>query len=163
MQAHPSTPEPDNRYPVAVARLFVHVEEACAAQAEWPLGVRAAIEAALEFLAAEPAAARLLLFDYRRLGGEAQLRHEATLTALAGLVRAGRAEADKHPRPDLFAEGMIGGLFLIVARPLERGEPERLVALGPELTSLLLSPYLGWEEAERVAGLSDEPLRELPD
>ena len=36
-------------------------------------------------------------------------------------------------------------------RPLRAGEPDLLPALGPELTALLLTPYLGRERAERVA------------
>jgi hypothetical protein len=36
-------------------------------------------------------------------------------------------------------------------RPLRAGEPDLLPALDPELTALLLTPYLGREGAECVA------------
>jgi hypothetical protein len=78
------SPHPDdfaNRYENAAAQLFDRIDRACAGEPEWPRRVRAAIEAALAFLAAEPG---------------------------------------------------------------------QLSALAPELTTLVLTPYLGRAEAERI-------------
>lgn len=48
-------------------------------------------------------------------------------------------------------EGLIGGVTFAVGRPLHAGEPHLLPALAPGLTELILTPYLGAEEARRVA------------
>jgi hypothetical protein len=140
-----------SRYQASAERLFARIEGACAGEADWPLGLRAALEAALAFLAAEPAAARILLVEPYEVGGEAQLRHDATLSRLAELLRIGREHLDAGPMPDTLEESLIGALVFIVERPLRRGEPEQLLRLAPELIALLLTPYLGREQAERLA------------
>lgn len=54
--------------------------------------------------------------------------------------------------PELVEEAMVGSIAHLVTRPLRAGEPDLLPALGPELTALLLTPYIGGEEAERLTG-----------
>ena len=137
-------------YEAAAAQLFDRIERACRGMDEWPLGVRAAIEAVLALLAADPRFARLLLFEPYAAGRRAEIRHEETLAGIAVLLRRGRSDTAAH-LPDLLEEGLVGGLVFIVARPLRAGEPERLACLGPELTALVLTPYLGRAEAERIA------------
>lgn len=150
----PSSLEFAARYEDAAARLLALVEAACASRRGWPSGVRLAVRSALSFLASEPALARLLLFESYEAGPAAQAHHEATLARIAALLRRGRAWADADADeeiPSLVEEGLVGALVFIVGRPLRRGTPEELPALVPELTALLLAPYLGREEAERVA------------
>ncbi len=148
----PSSLDFANRYEDAAARLLALLEAACATRREWPYGVRLAVRAALSFLASEPALARLLLFEPYDAGPVSRRHHEATLARIAGMLRRGREWADGGDAiPDLVEEGLLGGLIFIVGRSLRRGTPEDLPGLAPELTVLLLTPYLGREEAERVA------------
>ncbi len=146
--------DPENfasRYGAAAVRLFDLIEAACAEAPDWPVGVRLATRSALAFLASEPDTAKLLLLEPYAVGRKAQLRHEATLARLADLLRAARERVDAALLPGVLEEGLVGGTAFIVSRPLRVGEPDLLPALGPELTALLLSPYLGREQAERVA------------
>jgi hypothetical protein len=136
----------------AATRLLWTIERACRRAGEWPDGVRAAVEAALALFAAEPAPARMLLFGPDEAGPLGQMRHAETLARLEGLLRAGR-ELAAGDLPDTLERGLLGGASFIVSRPLRAEEPEGLPRLAGELTALLLSPYLGREEAERVAGL----------
>ena len=140
-----------NRYAAAAVGLFDSIEAACAAAPDWPRGVRSATRSALAFLASDPDTATLLLFEPYAVGRKAQLRHEATLARLADLLRAGRERVGAESLPGVLEEGLVGGAAFIVLRPLRVGEADLLPALGPELTALLLSPYLGREQAERVA------------
>ncbi len=140
------------RFAAASDRLLGRVERACLGQPEWPLAVREAVAAGLALLAAEPALARLLLIEPYERGFDDHRRAEATRERLAALLRAGRERVDA-PLPELVEEAMIGGLAFVVTRPLRNDAPDLLPALAPELTALLLTPYIGREEAERIAGL----------
>lgn len=139
-----------SRYGEAVERLFGRIGRACADESTWALGVRAAIAAVLEWFAEEPAAGRLIVFEPYVAGREGEACAEATLIRLAELLRGGRDQAAES-LPAVVEEGLIGGFVFLVGRPLRAGAPEMLPALAPELTTLLLTPYIGREEAERIA------------
>ena len=139
------------RYEDAATRLFVDIESACAAAEDWPGGVRAAVIAALARLSEEPELGPLLLLEPYDAGLEAQIRHQETLGRLAELLRAGREEAGAEELPDIVEEGLVGAATFFVGRPVRRERADLLPALAPEITELLLRPYLGREQAERVA------------
>jgi hypothetical protein len=141
----------DSAYQAAAVRLFERISAACAAPVAWPLRVRNAIGTVLDLFAAEPDLGRLFVFAPYEVSGEAQLRHEANLVRLAELLRAGGEEIGAPSVPDIVEEGLIGGAIFIIGRPLRAGEPDLLPALAPELTALILTPYIGREEAERIA------------
>lgn len=134
-----------DRYTAAATLLFARLDTACDREADWMRGVRAAIVAGLSLLAEDPALARLLLLDPDRAG------HEMTLIRLAMRLRSGRALLRCGPLPVTVEEDLIAAVALMASRPLRRGEPERLPLLVGELTTLLLTPYIGRESAERIA------------
>lgn len=142
-------------YAAAARQLFDAIDLACEREESWPAGVRAAIGAALALFAAEPSLGRLLVFEAYAEGLEAQLRHEATLADIAERLRAGREEPSAPALPDALEEGMVGGVAFIIGRSLRDGRSQPLPALVPELTALVLTPYLGRDGAERFAGLTD--------
>jgi hypothetical protein len=83
-------------------------------------------------------------------------RYEAAIAPLlearlAGLLRVGREHARQATMPDAVEVGLVGAIEFIAGRPLRAGEPDLLPALGPELTALVLTPYIGRREAERLA------------
>jgi AcrR family transcriptional regulator len=82
---------------------------------DWPERVRAAIEALLAFLAAEPAFARMCIVEALAAGERAIERYDSAVLALAGLLDEGRGQL---PNPDevpaTMARALIeGGAFLI--------------------------------------------------
>ena len=156
--SEPSGPPDDfvSRYEFAAARLLDDVERACAAAEDWPRGVRAAVVAVLARLRGEPELGRLLLFDPYDAGRGAQLRHQQTLDRLARLLRAGRRQTGSEELPEHLEEGLVSAASFFVGRSLRRDEPGSLPGLAPELTSLLLWPYVGREEADRLAEGTDK-------
>lgn len=137
-------------YELLASRLFECIDVACRREEEWPLRVRAALEAVLDLLAAEPAGARLLVVEPYLLGPEVRRRHEATLDRLARLLREGRREAAAAaPMPDVLEQSLVGSAVYAIGRALRSGVP--LPDLAPDLTTLILTPYVGREEAERIA------------
>lgn len=118
----------------------------------WPLKVRAALAAALEFFAASPELARLLLTEPFVAGAAVSRRYQERLAQLAPFLAAGR---DSSPQgatfPPSTERGLIGSIASQVGRKAGAGDAEGLPALLPDLTQFVLTPYLGAAEARRVA------------
>jgi AcrR family transcriptional regulator len=126
---------------------------ACSREDEWPLKIRAAIVTAVDFAIAEPAPAQLLTVDTLSSNLEIARRVLDVGDHLAALLRSGREKAAPGVElPDLTEKALVGMISAIVASRLINGEAEMLAALEPQLVELTLIPYVGTEEATRVAG-----------
>lgn len=137
-------------YLAASERVFGRIDAACAQPLDWPLRLRAAVESVLALFAEDPELAHLFLFEAYSAGRFAQLRHEETLGRLASLLREGREWAVATP-PDVLEIGLVGSAVFVVGAALRAGAPRSLPELAPELVVLILAPYVGVEEAERIA------------
>jgi AcrR family transcriptional regulator len=119
---------------------------------EWPQKVRAALGTMLRFLAGEPELARLCMIEPIAAGGEIAARHRASMQSLVEILKAGRPElGDERPLPEATEETLVGGIVSLVVREISSGRTEQLEALLPDLVELALSPYVGSEQAERLA------------
>jgi AcrR family transcriptional regulator len=119
---------------------------------EWPGKVRAAIAAALDFFAASPELAKLLLTEPFVAGPSVSRRYQEQIERLAPYLREGRGLSEEAAAfPDTTERGLIGSIASQVGRKVSAGEAERLPDLLPDLTQFALSPYLGAAEARRVA------------
>jgi hypothetical protein len=146
--------QPDD-FAAAFARLQVRVETACVAEAEWPDQVAAGIGAALRFAAAEPASADLLTNGALASGPEGHARYERILDHFAQRLRPGRAlRPDGERLPGITEKAMVGGLAMLVAQRLDRGRAAELPGATAEAIQFVLTPYLGTEQARRVAAES---------
>jgi AcrR family transcriptional regulator len=133
-------------------RLLSCIVRACATEREWSAKVRAAMAASLSLIADEPCAARLLTLD--ALAADLVLARRAidSNAHLAALLRDGRNRTPLGPAlPDLTEEALIGAVSAIVGGRLLDGDVETLSELEPELLQLVLTPYIGVQEAARVA------------
>jgi len=132
--------------------LQVLLEMVCVGGGLWPERVSAAVRQALEFAAAEPAAASVLTNAALAQGADGLERYERLMTYLAGLLEAGRAEsphgADLPPTTE---RSLAGGVATIVANRVDRGRAGDLPGLAAEVVQFVLTPYLGTEEARRIA------------
>jgi hypothetical protein len=136
----------------AFARLQVRVEEACAAEAEWPRGVAAGIRATLEFAASAPDDADTLTNRALAQGAEGMARHRRLVAYAAGLLEPGREEGvDAGILPAVLEPALAGGIAFLVAHRLAQGDERELPGLAPEAIEFVLTPYLGAEEARLVA------------
>ena len=119
---------------------------------DWPRRVRAAIEALLSFLAAEPAFARMCIVEALAAGERAIERYNAAVRVLAGLLDEGRAQLPSPDEVPASVAGAVieGGAFLIREQILA-GHTERLKTLLPDITYAALVPYLGQDGALRAA------------
>lgn len=137
---------------VVFERFLSALLRACDSEREWPLKIKAAVSATVAFAMEEPEQAQLLALD--SLAGDAEVasRVLASNDHLASLLSAGR---QYNPRgaelPTLTEKALVGAVSAIVAGRLVNGEAESLGELEPQIVELILIPYLGPEEASRVA------------
>jgi AcrR family transcriptional regulator len=117
--------------------------------ASWPEQVRARLAALLDVLSRDLAVARFYLTEPLAAGGEIAARYREAMQLLAETIRpaAGPAEANVEVRDQV----LMGGIASLIARRLKAGEAAHLSELLPDLTELALAPYLGREEAHRLA------------
>jgi AcrR family transcriptional regulator len=113
----------------------------------------------LDFLASEPAFARMSVVEVLAAGPDAINRRNNVMRAFAQLIDTEAKELlTNGVPPALTAETIVGGIYEVVYSRVLRGEIKTLPELLPDLTYSALLPYLGPEAAaaERRR-LLDEP------
>jgi hypothetical protein len=143
-------------FEAAFARFQVRVEEACVESISWADGMSAAIRATLEFAAAEPGAANVLTNEAMAAGRKGSARRERLLS-YAGEALAGgrRLEGGAADLPRLTEHAVAGGIAALIAGRLATGRADELPGLAPQAIQFALTPYLGAEEAKRIAIAAD--------
>jgi hypothetical protein len=142
-------------FEMAFVRLQRHIEYACLRESasDWPAQVAATVRAVLEFAAADPVAADLLTNEALARGPEGIARYHRLIAYLCeGLARGReRQPLDGEGLPDITEQAMAGGVTMLVSQRVDQGKAEELPALAPEAIQFVLTPYLGADEARRVA------------
>jgi hypothetical protein len=139
-------------FEAAFACLQVTILEACGRERDWVRKIAAATRTGLEFAAANPPAAHVLTSEAFARGVEGVERYERLLDYLGERLRPGRQERPHGVRlPDITERAMAGGLLALVSQRIDNGKADELAALAPEAIQFVLTPYLGGEEARRVA------------
>jgi AcrR family transcriptional regulator len=126
-------------YVAGADRLCEKIDAACAARDPRSAPLEVGIDAALGFLAAEPALARLLCAPAPREAIAVTAARRLLVSRLAAMLR--RDRADETPaRPAGLDERLIDASLAFLCARISAGEVERLAELGPELTALLDRP-----------------------
>ena len=127
--------------------------DAAAEEPDWPHQVIAALRAALDFFAAEPALARLCLIEPVSATPAIAIRfREAVLACVPALARGRAALDDSSSLPQRTDDSLIGGVVTLATRAVLAGRTERLPELLPDLVEFTLGAYVG---AVRAAELAD--------
>ena len=115
----------------------------------WPEQVRARLAALLDVLSRDLAVARFFLVEPLAAGGEIAARYRDSMQLLAEAIRpqSSLSEMDVEVRD----QALMGGIATLINRRLNAGEAGDLGELLPDLTELALAPYLGRDEARRIA------------
>jgi len=139
-------------FDIIVAHLRELMADAAQPIPDWPHQVVAGLGAMLRFFASEPELARLSLIDSLAAGPVVGERYRTALLGFAPMLEPGRAfRASARPLPASREESLLGGLTSLISRSIASGRTEQLEELLPDLTEFLLTPYLGPDEAERLA------------
>jgi len=139
-------------YDDAVERLRREVTDACAGEAGWTERVAAALGAVLAFLAREPARADLLFVEGLRAGPDVYARFQKAVQSFVPALREDAPVPERGSAPgDGVAEAVVGGTASLLSRWILAGESEELEARFPEIAEFALTPYVGSDEARRMA------------
>jgi AcrR family transcriptional regulator len=128
------------------------IAEAVTAAPDWPHQAIAAARETLAFLAAEPDLARLCLVEAQSAGPKVAQHFHAAVQELVPPLRRGREErAEDRELPPTTEDSTVGALVSLAGRKVAAGEAAELGELLPDFTEFILSPYLGPDEATRLA------------
>ncbi len=139
-------------YEMVADHIATSMRAAAEAFEDWPQQVRAALGTMLRFLAGEPDLARLCMIEPIAAGGQIAARHRVSMQSLVEILKAGRPEhVGEHPLPEATEETLVGGIVSLIVREISAGRTEQLEKLLPDLVELALAPYVGAEQAEKLA------------
>jgi AcrR family transcriptional regulator len=132
-----------------------HLGELIAAAAEeadgdWSGRMTAALRTLLEFFDAEPELARLCLVAPFTATPAIGAHFRAVLLTAVPHLAAGREEGGGGDLPASTEDSLLGGIVAQLSRRLLNGDGP-LIDLLPDLVEFGLSPYLGTDEARRLA------------
>jgi len=115
---------------------------AAAPAGDWEARVEAALVGALDFVAAEPDAARLFTLEARAAGPAMAARHSRALDRIAAALRAGDgARRGDDGLPEGTERALVGNVAALAGAYVLSGATELLPTLVPKLADHLLSPY----------------------
>lgn len=117
------------------------VEVAVAEPGNWAERIEAGLAAFLSHIAEEPALARLCLIEAPSATPATTKRYEETIERCVQLAR--RTLPHNGLLPDTIEESLVGSLMWIVYQQVRRREAEQIEALLPQLSELVLAPYVG--------------------
>jgi len=127
-------------YEDGIERLAAAVEAAAAGEERWPIRLSDGLRAGLEFLAADPALAHLLLLESLAAARPARLEHERSLASLAEALHPPAELPGGEVVPEETLRLLAGGLASHLSGRVLAGEAERLVEDHDLLLGYLLAP-----------------------
>jgi AcrR family transcriptional regulator len=138
-------------YDRIVAESRERIEASLPAGAEQPQKVCSALHTLLELIGAEPLRARLVLVEAQTAGPEALARYEASLDRIVPELRRCRAASPVAAElPQTLEVATLGGVVWFLQQRIVLGEIGDAPTLLPELAEIVLEPYVGREESERL-------------
>lgn len=141
-------------YDTVMAELRERVAHAFEEASDWPHAVRGGIAAMLHFLAVEPHLARLCMVEALAAGPVVVERYDAAIQSFVPYFRGGREGRSPEVLSRLSPtteEALIGGMMSLISRRTIAGKATELEGLLPDLVEFVLTPYLGSDEAAKIA------------
>lgn len=141
-------------YDTVMEQLRERVSEGIEGAEDWPYAVKAGIGAMLAFLATNPHLARLCMVEALVAGPVVVERYDAAIQSFVPYFKRGREGRPPEVLERLSPtteEAIVGGMVSLISRRIIAGKAEQLEELLPDLVEFTLTPYLGSEEAAKVA------------
>jgi AcrR family transcriptional regulator len=135
-------------YDAVLVQLLSTVQDAIATEEAFAERMRAGLAAFLDFLAREPAFARMCIVEALAAGPDAIARRNGAMAAFSALIADNARELGTPMTPQpLTAETIVGGIYEVVYTRIVRGDIRQLPALLPDLLYPALLPYEGKQAA----------------
>jgi AcrR family transcriptional regulator len=131
--------------------IWAEIDGSCDGRDIWPLQVRDGLRTLIAALVETSSLARAFSIAARS-SLAANEQRLAALRQFAARLREGRRYSPRAASlPEATELMLVSGVDAILTAPLLAEEPQALPGLRPQLTELVLLPYVGPEEARRVA------------
>lgn len=141
-------------YDDVIERIRERLLSACDKRRDWETRVLDSLVSLLDFLAAEPARARLALVEGLRAGKGVFDRYQEALQSFVPYLRDGAPAPPEGARPPAATdEAVVGGVASLLSRQVLAGEIDQLADFLPEIGEFALTPYLGAAEARRIISM----------
>jgi len=135
-------------FDASAERLRKRIEAALGdAEENWRERLRRGLEALLEFIAAEPNAARTVIVEARASSPAGLRRRDELLDGFAARIDAEARRGLADPPSAIAAAGVVGGIESVLYARLQREEAAELESLLPSLMYFAVLPYEGHEVA----------------
>jgi AcrR family transcriptional regulator len=126
---------------------------------DWPNAVAAGLRALIDYLVSEPQHAHLTIVDTFGASPQTIEIREHTLQSFAAFFDRRHRVGPELDAPDPLAEApariaveaVLGGCWQVLHHYVESGRLEELPAAVPQITYLLLTPFVGSDAATRIA------------
>lgn len=119
----------------------------------WAQATHAALRRLLDFLADTPALTNLCVVEAYHTGDRVFPRRQRALSLFSTFLEPGYSEAQNEPPTRLMSELIAGGVFDIIHKHTLERRLDQLPDALPAVTVLTLSPFVGNDEAARLAEL----------
>jgi AcrR family transcriptional regulator len=131
-----------------VDQAMTDLQETFARPPSWPGAIWETIDAALEWMANEPAFARLAFVEMLAAGEPALELLQSLMDAFAMFLEPGYKLLSEHaPSKRLVDETVANAVFGMLHEHIVREGTEGIGALLPEMARRILTPFLGAEQA----------------
>ncbi len=135
-----------------VAESAAAVTTAVAEADGWPEEMAAGLACLLDLIVADPRRARIALVEVQAAGPRAYGHYEEAVDQATPKLREGRVfSKEAAALSNALEEAILGGILWIVHQCLVKGELGDPDSLLEEIIQIALAPYLGDEEARRLA------------
>jgi AcrR family transcriptional regulator len=135
-------------FDAVLEQLLSTVQEAYEGEEDGAERLRAGLAAFLDFLAREPAFARMCIVEALAAGSEAVQRRNTAMATFARIIdKNARASSPPLDPPALTAETVVGGIYEVIYTRVVRGDIRDLPELLPDLVWSAVLPYAGPEAA----------------
>jgi len=118
---------------------------------DWPRAVAEGLCALIVYLHSEPAHAHLSIVDTFAASPETLEIRGEILRGFAVYLSPGERPPTDIDVPAIAAEAVVGGVWQILHHYIESKCLDELLEAGPQMVYLLLTPFVGPEEARKVA------------
>lgn len=137
-------------YGVIEAHLLEAMSEVGEGEGEWPDLVRSRLHALLDVLSTNPDLARFTMIAAQEAGGELAKRYRELLQHLLSALDTDRPRGSGRRLSRSAEEGLLGAVAALVVREVKAGRGVELQVLLPDLFELVMTAYLGREDAVKL-------------